>query len=647
MLLKDLQNEGKVVGYNFCDNFWSIPPSNPAKPIYEDGKLLGRMETFISEADLVTIPTDGLVEIVKKFTDKYVQVTPLVDPGIADLKVPGRCDDQVRILWTATPHHEDDTQLIAHAFADICKRNPQVRIVLFGYMNSNMFHLIPKGQMEFYEGVPVWKYESCLGAMDADIGVAPVIPHPFNFCKCLIGDTRIVTNQGLLKISDVDYSTEVYTGQDYYKPTELYKYPNVEVVEIKTNLGYTITGTLGHKIQDDKNVWKDLKDFKEGDKVKIVPYPFPNKELVEIKYPLLKTQNRNDFINSSSLPIIRIDENWGRLLGYLIGDGHIDLGNRFSITCYKEDEDVIKDAQDLWNSIGVSTSTIRKRDYHTGKVSKAYSIQGYSRQFTELAKYLGILGRRKILRVPECIWRSPQSVITEFLRGLFEADGTVSENGAIAITSKNEKLIEDIQILLLGFGISSRKRAVANKYYNRDYWTLYLNRESCDIFYEKIGFVSQRKSEILKKRVSKAHSNAYKPFDWIDEIAEITKKTAQVYDLTVENHQYIANGFNSHNSHRKWYEYSVLKIATTCTDYETYKHAEHMKTAYKVKKNKHINWMKGFQYLIDHPDEREKMAQRAYDWVMEHHNADTMIHRWYELYRDAYERKHNARRKNS
>src|SRR5439155_1508066 len=63
-------------------------------------------------------------------------------------------------------------------------------------------------------------------------------------------------------------------------------------------------------------------------------------------------------------------------------------------------------------------------------------------------------------RVSSLILKSGDKVVVQFLRWLYEADGTVFSSrrgcGAIGLKAKNIELLRDVQILLLQFGIHSR-----------------------------------------------------------------------------------------------------------------------------------------------------------------------------------------------
>ena len=63
--------------------------------------------------------------------------------------------------------------------------------------------------------------------------------------------------------------------------------------------------------------------------------------------------------------------------------------------------------------------------------------------------------------IPNLVLQSPKSVVASFLRAYFEGDGSISWSGRmneLSAVSTSEKLIKEIQIALLRFGIVSAKR---------------------------------------------------------------------------------------------------------------------------------------------------------------------------------------------
>lgn len=106
--------------------------------------------------------------------------------------------------------------------------------------------------------------------------------------------------------------------------------------------------------------------------------------------------------------------------------------------------------------------------------------------------------------LPDTILSASKSKMAACLRGLFSTDGTVQVNKAkggtsivVGFTSTSEKLVKQMQYILLHFGIistvSSRSRS---KKWHRS-WELRINGQNIYIFAEEIGFGLKRKDKIL------------------------------------------------------------------------------------------------------------------------------------------------------
>ena len=132
----------------------------------------------------------------------------------------------------------------------------------------------------------------------------------------------------------------------------------------------------------------------------------------------------------------------------------------------------------------IRTSNIRFRDL-LDKI-------GYERNVTKSTK-----------RVPWVIFRSPKEVVASYLRGLFETDGGMESGSIISFCSHSEQLCKDVQLLLLNFGIVSRFKSKYNKKFDSINYVLnILGGDSRKIFADQIGFVTNRKQDILIKSLS-------------------------------------------------------------------------------------------------------------------------------------------------
>lgn len=184
-VMKQLKEKGIKTVYHFTDNLWSIPPSNPARDHYGP-EVTARIDKLAKEADMITCTTPALEEIALT-KNSYVRKPwelQEVDVVRSYLPPPRRPDDdEVRIGWITTPHHEDDVYLVVHSLGQIARRYPQTKFIFFGHFNEALQKSIPLRQIEAYGGVDIETYYEAVASLDFDIGLAPVIAHPFNYCK--------------------------------------------------------------------------------------------------------------------------------------------------------------------------------------------------------------------------------------------------------------------------------------------------------------------------------------------------------------------------------------------------------------------------------------------------------------------------------
>jgi hypothetical protein len=153
--------------------------------------------------------------------------------------------------------------------------------------------------------------------------------------------------------------------------------------------------------------------------------------------------------------------------------------------------------------------------------------------------------------VPIGIRRASKNVVRSFLRGLFDTDGGANDV-EVHMSSSFEQLIREIQIMLLGFGIISRRRFKPVKYKEgrRDSWYLSIGSDNIDLFAKEIGFRSKTKSRRLNKLLGKAR-NPNKdviPY-YFDKVTSVQNSHGRCWDIHVpHNHSFISNGVVSHNT---------------------------------------------------------------------------------------------------
>jgi stage V sporulation protein R len=167
-------------------------------------------------------------------------------------------------------------------------------------------------------------------------------------------------------------------------------------------------------------------------------------------------------------------------------------------------------------------------------------------------------------RVPEAILRSPQGVVRAFLRAYFDCDGHAGRQGVI-LSTRSDSLAAQVQLLLLNFGILSRRRRQTD-----GCWHLHVTGASAARFLNEVGFGLRRKQEALETYV--ADRRWLKQETWDDEVASLKRGREDVYDISVtETHRYAAAGLINHNS----YWHSKIMTRHGLTDAELIDYADH------------------------------------------------------------------------
>ena len=709
-LLDKLKSMG-IVTIMDLDDHWSPGPHHPAYHLIKNAKLDEKILNNLKVAENITTTTTLFADKIAK-VNKNVYVLPnAIDPTEKQF-TPNLepSNGRLRIAWLGGSSHLVDLQILRGVVGKLRsdKLLDKVQFVLCGfdtrgthteidqstgqqktrpikptesvwyqyekiftddYKNvSSEYHDFlmkfepnseyPNVANEAYRRVwtkPISSYASNYNLFD--VSLAPLEENIFNEAKCIVGDSLISTNNGFKHISDIvenELSLKTELNGVENDVVNYFKYENVDTIKITTKNGFELEGTPHHRIfKDDK--WVELKDLTIGEHIELTKPTFLQTEYQEITYPMLLTKNiTQEKIDNSSedmLPRIRINENWGRLLGYLLGDGHYNGKSGISISCDKRHTDVVDDVVNLYKSIGLNPLVYEKKpdkrcNNSLAKEGFGVDIKSTCINFLSIAKKYGWCGSHgKTFRVPKVILESPKSVIKEFLKGLFEADGTVSENSCVSLTSKDLKLIQQVQILLLGLGINGKITHAYNKTYRKYYYNLVLGRLNSEIFSEEIGFVSEHKKNRLEKLVTGKHSNNEHKINFKDEIINIESFVNTVYDIEVNDvHEYNANGIKNHNSQLKVIEAGFHHKAIIAQDFGPYK--IDLKNAIQFgggfdltangilidSKKNHKDWYEAIKKLIKNPEIVEILQNNLFESIKDIYSMDKVTEDRKNLY---------------
>ena len=411
---------------------------------------------------------------------------------------------------------------------------------------------------------------------------------------CIAPDSLVFTEQGLLPMREVvnGEAKLVSDGDQARAVYDAHVIGNHATVTIKTRRGFELTGSNNHRVRTADGAFKRLDELRQGDRVEVASgaglwpteqqpitwRPSQRTSLTDVaeaaEVSVWTVLRHRKGLNTRSTPAIQaalelyeapenqalpqaikkrkaikvpqgVDEDLGAFLGYLIGDGHISKKKRQLGLTTADEPQAARFAHLSAALFGVPASLKREE----GKLRVLVHAESLSELLTEHLKLThGPSARDKA--VPQVILRSPKAVVASFLSAYFDCDAHAGPQG-VCLSTASDQLAEQVQLLLLNFGILSRRKKQKD-----GCWHLWITGASAQRFAEEIGFGLSRKQVALLSYVQERRW--FKAERWDDEVETIEHGRGDVYDISVEQtHRYAACGLMNHNSF--WHS----KIMTT------------------------------------------------------------------------------------
>ncbi len=291
---------------------------------------------------------------------------------------------------------------------------------------------------------------------------------------CVTGDTLIVTHKGLQPINtlpsngseNIDIKV-LSRDRSIHKADKWFDSGKHKTIKIRTRHGFELQGTLNHPILTWTRdyitgkpyfEWKLLQDAQKNDIAVIertndLLWPEKNIDLV----PYWPEENKR--WEDKILPK-KLDENLSFILGALIAEGTI---KEHEIEFCNSDLQFIDMFSDRWKKVFPDCRLHRfSRNPSSYGKKPYYTLEIHSRKVITLLLAIGLHPvKSRDKRIPHLIFQSPKSVVSAFLQGYFEGDGSASNSGRmneLSAISKSELLLKEMQVLLLRFGIASTRR---------------------------------------------------------------------------------------------------------------------------------------------------------------------------------------------
>ncbi len=369
---------------------------------------------------------------------------------------------------------------------------------------------------------------------------------------CVTGETLVVTDRGLVPIKEIsnDSSEAIFISVlsrdgKVHSATKWFDSGIHPTLKITTSRGYTLQGSYNHPmliwaVNEQTGQpgfrWKLLSELRLGEAAVI---DRTSDELWPSQ-PVSLTQYWPTLGSHFQLKILprELDEDLAFILGSLVAEGTVKQNE---IEFCNSDIKWIEKFDRSWHSVFPDCrlhafvrkpSPFGKRPYYTREI--------HSRRVTAFLRAAGLAPvKSREKTIPKTIFQSPESVAAAFLRAYFEGDGCITFSGKkmaeLSCTSASETLINQIQILLLRFGIVSTKRFDRHRTIHK----LYIRGlENHRLFKQRIGFVSQRKNETLAAVIAQYHKE-YSVTDFIPFIGGYARSHADVGEATfLERHNF-------------------------------------------------------------------------------------------------------------
>ena len=329
--------------------------------------------------------------------------------------------------------------------------------------------------------------------------------------KCVKGDTLVLTDKGIFPIEQLgDAPEEGYTplevtiaqeGSAKAKSAYFYNGGVKPTYTIKSKSGYSVCGTGSHRLKVLSAAtgcveWRYSDEIRPGDYLAI----HRQTDLWASEYLDVRPHHNESGTKKVTFPAT-LTEEWGRLLGYLVGDGSWSHTQGVAVTV--EHPETWVELKSLFDKLlGSHRVQMDLRTKNTGRLE----FPGIGmRQFLDALGWDSDCGRHD-KHVPWSILRSPKPVVSAFLRGLFETDGSAEGGGRhITFSSSSFRLAHEVQVLLLNMGIVSNVGRKWNSRTKRHYANLSIKGvRSRRLFAHHVGFDSEKKSQPMLEALETA-----------------------------------------------------------------------------------------------------------------------------------------------
>jgi len=333
---------------------------------------------------------------------------------------------------------------------------------------------------------------------------------------CLTGDTLVTTDRGLVRLADLGdvwgeqwqrLDATVSTDEGPRTATQFFVNGEEPTRRILTAGGYRIQGTYGHRIKVvDQDTgewqWKRLADVASND---VVPMQLGTLIGASVDVPL-PVLDRAYYAGDRDIHVPQsVDAELAELVGYFMGDGSLHAkGIRLCVA--EQDADVVERLRVLSKGLFGLEPVLNAQEGYTEVVLQSVRLARWW-QAAGFAKELpGVdhAGKGWSPRIPAAILETNSHVIyAAFMRGLFEADGTVTA-GVPSLSTASEAFAAEVRTALLALGFPTTTRQTQSGWGGAIHQVRVRNARHAINFGNWIGFLGGRKSALVTQTATQA-----------------------------------------------------------------------------------------------------------------------------------------------
>ncbi|MDF2967841.1 MAG: nrdJ [Nocardioidaceae bacterium] len=297
-----------------------------------------------------------------------------------------------------------------------------------------------------------------------------------------------------------DLDVEVSTDEGPRQATKFFVNGEEPTRRIVTAGGYRIQGTLTHRIkvvdpQSGDWVWKRMADVSADD---VVPVQLGTMVGEPRRVPLPVLDQAYYAGDRNVIVPDQVTAQLAELVGYFMGDGSLHAKG-VRLTVADTDIDVVERIRLLSKELFHLEPVVTQQQGYQEVVLSSVRLARWwtAAGFARLSPRDGHAGKGWTPRVPSAVLETNDvEVYAAFLRGVFEADGTVIAQ-VPSLSTSSESFAAEIRTLLLALGMGTTTRETVSGWGGPVFQVRLRNLDHAMAFEECVGFISGRKNALL------------------------------------------------------------------------------------------------------------------------------------------------------